>query len=115
MRSRNIFKKNIAILVCAAFISVSLPGVSLAKPNTPSSSTKIPFLKKHLTLFPAVISLLNLNSPFGVNDYLIMNILSKDEKNLPNDGSGSKKDKKKKDSYFDHGNSLSRKPPNTRD
>lgn len=107
---RKFFKKRIAVLVCLAFISMSFPRVSFA--GMQYHSPKVSFLKKCSSFLPAVLSLLNINSPLGMNEYSIMYVFSKADKKPPNE---TKKDKKKKDSYEDHGNSTSRKPANDRD
>lgn len=110
IRSRRLFKKKTAVFVCSAFIFMSLPGISYA--GTKYHSPEVPFLKKCSSVFPTILSLFNINSPYSMNEYSIMYVFSKLDKK-PSDK--KENNKEKKDSYDDHGNSTSRKPANDRD
>jgi len=110
---KNSFKKNMAILVCLAFISVSFPGVTHA--TTKSSPIELPFLKKYLSSLSPFFYLLNLNSPSVVYDLAIGYNLSTKDKPPSDKSKDDKKDNNNKDPYDDHGNSTGKKPANGKD
>lgn len=112
----NSLKKNIAILVCVAFISVLLPEVTHAA--TPLSPTKFPFSKKSFSLFSPVFSFANLDFPLAVCAVTTVYILLKNygkTHHKPVNTPGKKNAKKNNNIIKNVGNSTSKKPPKNKD
>lgn len=120
IKSLNSLKKNMAVLLCASFISVLFPEVIHAA-SQPLSS-KPPFLKNSILFIP-LFSSANPIFTFIPSNPAMLNILSTvDKKPVENPvktqedkKSSDQEDKKDKDSYKDNGNSTSTKPPNGKD
>ncbi len=113
---KNSFRQNMAILVCAAFISTVFPGVTQAA--TKPSSERFPFPEESISLISDVFSFVSLNlSPLGYNLALFCSVSSCTPL-LPDE---SKKDywdidyDKKKNPIKSNGNSTSKKPPESKD
>ena len=117
----NSLTRNMAVLVCVAFISVLFPEVTHAA-SQPFSS-KPPLLKNSLSsLSPFLFSV---NPIFTIIPFnpVTVNILSPvDKKPVDNPAntqgdnkSSDQEDKKDKKSYNDHGNSTSTRPANGKD
>ena len=113
---KNSFRRNMAILVCVAFISMVFPEVTQAA--TRSSSERFPFPKESISLISAVISFASLNlSPLGY-DLAFFYSLSNNSPILPDESKIVKWDYyvKKKESFIkSNGNSTSKKPPEGKD
>ena len=107
----NSFKKNMAILVCVAFISVVIPEVTHAA--TQPSSTEFPFSKKFFSLFSPVFSLSGLNFPLGVYDLATLYILSSNHGKPPPKpvNKTGKKNSSNNSIFKSNDNSTSKKPP----
>jgi len=93
------FKKGMAVLVGAAVIVLLLPGVTHT--STDSSNPKSPLLEKFISSFASVF-------PFFTLNFYVMGT----DKNKTDNGD---KNKDKKDSYDDNGNSTSKRKPNGKD
>lgn len=76
-RRRNSLKKNVAVLVCVAFISLILPDVTYA--SSSSSSPEFPFIKQYIFLFSSLFSATNYNLQLGVMAFTARTILAKKE------------------------------------
>jgi len=113
IKSFNSLKKNMAVLVCVAFISALLPEVIHAA-SQPLSS-KPPLLKNSLSLFIPFFSTANPIFTFIPSNPAMLNILSSVDKKPVENPVDTKEDKKDKDPYKDNGNSTSTKPANGKD
>lgn len=106
------FKKNMAFLVCVAFILMVFPETTHAA--TKPSSKRFPFPKESTSFISAVFSFASLNlSPVRYNLAFFYS-LSNSNAELPhqaNDGNGNKNDQKQNGSVSSNGNSTSKKPP----
>lgn len=96
-KRKNYLRKNMAVLVCAAFVLMFFSGI--AHSSTEPSSSKVPSIKKPFSFVSSFFSLFNFHF---LGDKPPANV----DKN---------KDDKDKDSYDDHGNSTSKKKPNGKD
>ncbi len=116
-KRRNSLKKNMAILVCVAFISVMLPDVTHAASS--SSSQEFPFIKQYLFLFSSLFSTANHNIQLGVMAFTTHAILAKKKQEpvtLPPPDPDKKGDKNSNDDPVENkGNSKSKKKPNGKD
>ena len=76
-RRRSSLKKNVAVLVCVAFISLILPDITHAASR--SSSPEFPFIKQYIFLFSSLFSATNYNLQLGVMAFTARTILAKKE------------------------------------
>ena len=76
-RRRSSLKKNVAVLVCVAFISLILPDITHAASR--SSSPEFPFIKQYIFLFSSLFSATNNNLQLGVMAFTARTILAKKE------------------------------------
>ncbi len=110
-------KKNIAILTCAVFISVSFLGVTHAA--TRHSSKELFSPNKSFSLYSPAFSLINFNSPIVVIDPAVVYSLSGKDKKPPRPKKNPDQtttDNNDADSFFgDHGNSGSKKKAKDKD
>lgn len=109
-------RKNMAFLVCVAFIFMVFPEVTHAA--TKPSSERFPFPKESISLISAVFSFASLNlSPLGC-DLALFYSLSSNKPKLPHqakNGKGNKNGQKQNSSFNSNGNSTSKKPPEGKD
>jgi hypothetical protein len=118
-KRKNSLKKNMAILVCIAFISVMLPDVTHAASR--SSSPEFPFPKQYLFLFSSLFSAANHNIQLGVMAFTAHTVLAnKKPKPVTPPPPPPKQDKEgdknsNDDPVGSSGNSKSKKKPNGKD
>ena len=109
-------RKNMAFLVCVAFILMVFPQVTQAA--TRSSSERFPFPKESTPLISAVFSFASLNSSLLGCDLALFYCLLKNEPKPPSqakNGKGEKDDNEQNGSFNGHGNSTSKKEPKGKD
>jgi hypothetical protein len=99
-RRNNSFKKNMAVLVCVAFVLMFFSGVTHA--SAEPSSAKFPSIKKTLPLFSSFFSLFKFN-------------FLGDDPDPKKEDEKKKDDKKSNDTYDDGGNRTSKKKTNGKD
>ena len=109
----NSFKKKIAILACAAFISLSFPGA--AHTATKSSSKEFLNPEKLFSLIPPLLSLVSHDFSLGLYDSAAAYCLSEKDKKPPAEEKKDKPKQKSKDSYDKNDNSTSKKKANGKD
>lgn len=108
-------KKGLAILSCAAFLSILFPGVSHAVTKSSSEEFLIP--ENLFSLISPFLSLVSHNFSAGIYDFAAAYCLSDKDKKPPTQTTeeNGKKKQKSKSSYDDNGNSTSKKGANGRD
>ncbi len=117
-KRKSSLKKNMAILVCVAFISLMLPDVTHAASN--SSTKEFPFLKEYIFLFSSLFSTANHDIQFGIMAFTTHTILAnKKPKPVtppPPPPQEDEDNKKSKDDPVEtNGNSKPKKKPNGKD
>jgi len=114
-KGKNSLKKNMAILVCVAFVSVIIPEVTHAASR--SSSTEFPFPQHIFSLFSPVFSTANHNISLAAYELAAMYILAKKTPlpNTPPNNADKTGDKNSKDAVESRGNSSSKKKPTDKD
>ncbi len=109
-------RKNMAILVCVAFISMAFPEVNHAA--TKASSERFPFAKESFPLISAVFSFASLNLSTPGYDLALFYTLSNNNPKLPHqpkNGEDEKNGQKQNSSFNSNGNSTSQKEPKGKD
>ncbi|MGD8535570.1 MAG: hypothetical protein PVF66_06930 [Candidatus Aminicenantes bacterium] len=116
-KRKNSLKKEMAILVCVAFISVMLPDVTHAASR--SSSPEFPFPEQYLFLFSSLFSTANQNIQLGVMAFIAHTVVAKKKPKPvtpPPPDQDKKGDRKSNDDPVEtNGNSKSKKKPNGND
>ena len=112
-KRKSSLKKNMAILVCVAFISLMLPDVTHAASS--SSSQEFPFLKQYIFLFSSLFSAANQDIQLGIMAFTAHTILA-NKKPKPVTPPLPKQDKEGDNDDNDepvetNGNSKSKKKP----
>ncbi|UCE22258.1 MAG: hypothetical protein JSV46_08640 [Candidatus Aminicenantes bacterium] len=114
-KRKSSLKKNMAILVCVAFICLMFPDVSHAASR--SSSLEFPFIKQYIFLFSSLFSAANHDIQFGIMAFTTHTILANKKPEPVTPPSPPPKededDKKSKDDPVEtEGNSKPKKKPN---
>jgi len=99
-RKKNSSQKNMAVLVCVAFVLMFFSGVTHA--SAEPSSAKFPSIKKTFPLFSSFFSLFKFN-------------FLGDDPDPKKEEDKKKDDKKDNDTYDDGGNRTSKKKTNGKD
>ncbi len=119
VKRKSSLKKNMAILVCVAFISLMLPDVTHAASD--SSSLEFPFIKQYIFLFSSLFSAASQDIQFGIMAFTTHTILANKEPKPvtsppPPVQDDNKNDKKSNDDPVQtEGNSKPKKKPKGED
>ncbi|UCC41629.1 MAG: hypothetical protein JSV96_09530 [Candidatus Aminicenantes bacterium] len=112
-RKKDFLKKSLAILGCAALISLSFPGVNQAASKPSSFDSLNP--ERLFSLISPLLSLVGHDFSSGVYDSAAMYCLSSNDKDPKTTEETGKQKQKGKGAYDDSGNLTSRKKANGRD